>query len=141
MQEYADSLGAGRPFPAVCKRTSPERNQCRLSFETVAAKAKESVLQDGQQAPLLIVQGSRTLAMGQIHDMPDAHCDRLEQVFVVSEGWMSAATKEKPLELRPCQHPHRKEVLLVSGLEMRGFKIFLPPSLTFPGFVSRVLPP
>jgi hypothetical protein len=77
--------------------------------------------------------------MGQLQDMPDTHGKRLElmrrfgaaaarnggvgrldQVFFVSEGWMSVATKERPPDLRPSQDPDRKEVLIISGLEVRG---------------------
>ena len=68
----------------------------------------------GHHVPVLIVEGSRGLAMGQMRDMPDTHGERLElmrslgeaaarsgklgrleQVFFVSEGWMSVANQGK----------------------------------------------
>lgn len=105
----------------------------------MVAQAKETALQDGHHVPLLILEGNRGLAMGQIQDMPDTHGARMElmrrfgeaagrsgrvgrlaQVFFVSEGWMSVATRDKPPELRPSQDPDRREVLIISGLDMRG---------------------
>jgi len=132
-------LGWGRPFPAAAKIVSPERNQYRVRFEDVAAHAKEITIQDGQHAPILIVEGSRRLAVSQIQEMPETHGERvelmrlfgqaaamsgkfgrLEQVFFVSEGWMSVASKEKPPNMRPSQDPDRREVLIISGMEVKG---------------------
>lgn len=126
---------------AVLRRVSPERNQYRIRFEDIAAHAKEITIQDGQHAPILIVEGSRRLAVSQIEEMPDSHSERvelmrlfgqaaamsakfgrLEQVFFVSEGWMSIATRGKPPDLRPSQDPDRKEVLIISALELKGGK-------------------
>ena len=41
---------------------------------------------------------------------------------MVSEGWMSVASIEKPAEIMPSQDPKRKEVLIVSGMQMKGHK-------------------
>ncbi len=98
-------------------------------------------MQDGQHVPVLIVEGSKSLVVSQIQAMPDTHGERLElmrffgqaaaksgkvgkleQVFLISEGWMSVASKDKPLEMRPSQDPARKEVLIISGLELKGLK-------------------
>lgn len=117
---------------------SPERGQYRTTFEDITEKAKEILIQDGQHVPLLIIEGSKKLVVSQIQDMPDTHDERaalmrffgqaaartakigrLEQVFFVSEGWMSAASKDKPPEMRPSQDPQRKEVLIISGLELK----------------------
>jgi hypothetical protein len=90
---------------------------------------------------MLIVEGSRGLAIGQMEEMPDTHHERsdfmrslgraaavsgkvgrLKQVFFISEGWMSMAGPDKPPYMRPSQDPDRKEVLIISGLELKGRK-------------------
>jgi hypothetical protein len=118
---------------------SPERNQYRISFEDLAAHAKEITIQDGHHVAVLIVEGSRRLAVSHIQEMPETHGERLqlmqlfgqaaaesgkfgrlEQIFFVSEGWMSVSVKEKPPSARPSQDPDRREVLIISGLELKG---------------------
>jgi hypothetical protein len=118
---------------------SPERNQYRIQFEDLANHAKEITLQDGHHVPILIVEGSRRLAVSHIQEMPETHGERLQlmqlfgqaaaesgkfgrlqQVFFVSEGWMSVSTKEQPSSNRPSQDPERKEVLIVSGMAVNG---------------------
>jgi hypothetical protein len=117
---------------------SPERSQYRISFEGLANHAKEITIQDGHHVPILIVEGSRRLAVSHIQEMPETHGERLqlmqlfgqaaaesgkfgklEQVFFVSEGWMSVSTTEKPPSNRPSQDPERKEVLIISGLVLK----------------------
>ena len=116
-------------------------NKYRISFEDVASKAKEVVLHDGKHVPILIVEGSKSLIVSQIQDMPETHGEkmelmrffgqaaaksgrvgRLEQVFFISEGWMSVVNEDKLPDLRPSQDPRRKEVLIVSGLEVKEEK-------------------
>jgi hypothetical protein len=118
---------------------SPEKGEYIASFEYLIQKAKEITLQDGNHVPVLIVEGSRGLAISQMRDVPDTHDERLDlmrsmgqaaamsgklgqlrQVFFISEGWMSEANGGKPPDLRPSQDPNRKEVLIVSGLELKG---------------------
>jgi len=119
---------------------SAERNQqYRVRFEDVAAHAREITIQDGRHAPLLIVEGSKSLAVSQIQEMPETHDERmelmrlfglaaartgkfgrLEQIFFVSEGWMSVAGPDNPPQMRPSEDPHRKEVLIISGLELKA---------------------
>ena len=41
---------------------------------------------------------------------------------MVSEGRMSMASEDKPAELRPSQDPERKEVLIISAVQMRERK-------------------
>ena len=120
---------------------SPERGQYRSSFEEVTQKAKEITFQDGQHVPVLIVEGSKSLIVSQIQAMPDTHGERLElmrflgqalakggkvgkleQVFFISEGWMSTASKDKPPDVRPSEDPARKEVLIISGLELNSLR-------------------
>jgi hypothetical protein len=52
----------------------------------------------------------------------DGRIGRLEQVFFISEGWMSMASQDKAPEMRPSQDPARKEVLIISALEIKGSK-------------------
>jgi hypothetical protein len=128
---------------AVSISMTPERREdkYRINFEDVASKAKEVALHDGKHVPILIVEGSKSLIVSQIQDMPETHGERvelmrffgqaaaksgrvgrLEQVFFISEGWMSVANEGKLPENRPSQDPNRKEVLIISGLELKGLK-------------------
>lgn len=126
---------------------SPERKQYQISFEEIISNAKETTLKDGHHVPILIVEGSKNLIVSQLQEMPETHNERLalmkfigvmaaksekvgnlEQVFLVSEGWMSIASENKPPEMRPSKNPNRKEVLIVSGLHVskqeKQLKIF-----------------
>jgi len=117
---------------------SPERNQYRISFDEIVANAKEITLKDGHHVPILIVEGSKDLLTSQISEMPETHGERmqlmrflgqaaaksgmvgnLEQVFFISEGWMSTASQDKPPNIRPSVDPNRKEVLIISGLRVK----------------------
>jgi len=46
----------------------------------------------------------------------------LEQVFLISKGWMSVGDVGQPLEMRPRDDPKRKEVLFISNLVIRERK-------------------
>ncbi|MBV5343245.1 hypothetical protein JZU68_06410 [bacterium] len=48
--------------------------------------------------------------------------NQLKQVFMVSEGWMVMASKDKPAMIRPSHDPNRKEVLIIAGMQMRERK-------------------
>ena len=118
---------------------SPERGENRISLEEIVSNAKEIALRDGSHVPVLVVEGSQNLVVGQIPDLPGTHSERVElmrflgqaaaksgrlgqlqQVFMVSEGWMSMASKDKLAETIPSQDPDRKEVLIISGMQMKG---------------------
>jgi hypothetical protein len=122
---------------------SPERrgDKYRISFEEVTSNAKEIMRKDGHHVPILIVEGSKNFIVSQIQDIPETHGERvelmrffgmaaaksgrigrLEQVFFISEGWMSVASEGKLPENRPSHDPNRKEVLIVSGLELKELK-------------------
>ncbi len=122
---------------------SPERrgDKYRISFEEVTSNAKEIMRKDGHHVPILIVEGSKNFIVSQIQEMPETHRERmelmrffgmtaaksgkvgrLEQVFFISEGWMSVANEGKLPENGPSQDPNRKEVLIISGLQLNGFK-------------------
>ena len=120
---------------------SPERRENRVTFEEVISKAKETMLRDGKHVPLLIIEGDKTTAIGHIADMPVTHgervgllrflgettakggrIDKLHQVFMVSEGWFSTASDAKPAEMRPSKDPNRKEVLIISCIQVNERK-------------------
>ncbi|HSR29700.1 MAG TPA: hypothetical protein VLY63_03975, partial [Anaerolineae bacterium] len=94
---------------------SPERSQYRISFEDVAAHAQEVTIQDGHHVPIVIVEGSKSLGVSSLQDLPETHDERLQmmhafgqaaamtgrfgrlqQVFFISEGWMSVAKRDGP---------------------------------------------
>jgi len=123
---------------------SPERGQYQISLEEIISNAKEIMFRDGNHVPILIVEAGKNLVAGQIQDMPETHgerielmrflgqaaaktgrVDQLQQVFMVSEGWMSVASEDKPLEMRPSQGPEKKEVLIISGIQMKERKKLL----------------
>lgn len=116
---------------------SSERIQPRISFEEIILNAKEVTLRDGHHMPILIVEGSTRLIVSPIPEMPTTHQERVElmsmfgeatarigrvgqlkQVFLISEGWMSVASEGRIPELRPADDPQRKEVLIISGLQL-----------------------
>lgn len=120
---------------------SPEREQDHITIEEIISNAKEIMLRDGQHIPTLIVEGSKSLVGGQIPDLPATHgervelmrflgqaaaksgrVDQLQQVFLVSEGWMSEPREDKPKDIRPSQDPNRKEVLIISAIQMKERK-------------------
>ena len=120
---------------------SPERRENRISLEEIVSNAKEIALRDGNHVPVLVVEGSKNLVVGQIPDLPGTHGERVElmrflgqaaaksgrvghlqQVFMVSEGWMSMASKDKPAKMIPSQDPDRKEVLIISGMQIKECK-------------------
>src|SRR6266545_4184316 len=120
---------------------SPERDPNRVTLEEIISNAKEIMVREGNHIPTLILEASNSLVVGRIPDLPPTHgervelmrflgqaaaksgrVDQLEQVFMVTEGWMSVANEDKPAEMRPSQDPDRKEVLIVSAIHMRERK-------------------
>lgn len=120
---------------------SAEKKSGSLTFEEVISNAKEIMLRDGVHNPALIVEGNNSLIAGQVNDMPYTHGERvqlmrylgqataksgrikqLNQVFMVSEGWLSIPSDTKQDNIRPSQDPDRKEVLIISGIQIREQK-------------------
>ena len=120
---------------------SPERNQNSITLEEIISNAKEIMLRDGYHVPVVILEVDKKLMGAQIPDMPATHGERvqllrflgqaaaksgrvnqLQQVFMVNEGWMSVASEDKPEEIRPSQDPNRKEVLIISAIQMKERK-------------------
>ena len=120
---------------------SPERNQDPITLDEIISNAKEIMLRDGKYVPVLIVKADNKLVAGQIPDMPATHGERVEllrflgqaaaksgkvnqlqQIFMATEGWMSTASEDKSAELRPSEDPNRKEVLIISAIQMKERK-------------------
>ena len=120
---------------------SPEREGNRANFEEIVANAKELVLESGHHLPVVIIEGSKNLIVSSFQDLPSTHGERmrmmrfvgqaaarsgqvghLEQVFMVSEGWMSMAHEDNPPKMRPSEDPNRKEVLIISGFDIQQRK-------------------
>jgi hypothetical protein len=116
---------------------SPEQEPrpSRLSLEEVIRTAKEITLQDGGHVPTVLAEGGGVTIATQL-EFRGTHQERvatmhaagfalgksgqlsqLEQVFFISEGWMSIPEEGK-LEVPPSQDPNRIEVLLISRLDM-----------------------
>jgi hypothetical protein len=122
----------------------PEREQREpdhISFEEVLSNAKEVMLREGQHLPVVIMDTPDTVLVSHIPDMPLTHgervelmqflgqfvaksgrVDQLEQVFMVSEGWMRETSGHNQSELSPSADPKRKEVLIISAIQIKDRK-------------------
>ena len=126
---------------------TPEREHNQISFDEIASNAKEHLLESGEHLPALILEASNDIFVGEIPDVPGTHGDRMElmrllgesaanggkvgqlsQVFMISEGWMSMGAKDKPAVMSPSEDPNRKEVLIVSSInileDMKRIELF-----------------
>jgi len=131
----------------VYKTMLPERHERRANFDEIIANAKELVFESGHHVPVVIMEGSKNLIVSSIQELPPTYCERmqlmrfmgqaaaksgqvgsLEQVFMISEGWMSMARQDSPPKMRPAEDPNRKEVLIISGFDiqqkMKKLKLF-----------------
>jgi hypothetical protein len=116
-----------------------EKHPNWLNLEEIARIAKEAALKQGWHMPMVIVEGSKKSFGVALEGFPETHegkarqmfslgfflarkggVGELEQVFFISEGWMSIAEEGKPLEMRPSKDPKRKEVLVISSLSIKG---------------------
>jgi hypothetical protein len=114
---------------------SPERDQNPITLEEIISNAKEIMLRDGTHVPVLIMEADNKLAAGQIPYLPQTHGERvelmrflgqaaaksglvnhLEQIFMVTEGWMSEPSEDKTTDMRPSEDPEKKEVLIISAV-------------------------
>jgi hypothetical protein len=115
---------------------SPERPNNPVTLEEIVSNAKEIMMRDGKHVPVLIMEADNKIVAGQIPHMPPTHgervelmrflgqaaaksgrVNRLQQVFMVIGGWMSEPREEGEF-IRPSQDPQRKEVLIVSAIQM-----------------------
>ncbi len=120
---------------------SPERDQNPITIEEIISKATEIMLRDGNHVPTLIMEANNKLVASQLPSMPGTHGERVEfmrfvgqvaaksgkvnqlqQVFMVTEGWMSEPREDRPSEIRPSQDPNRKEVLIISAFQIKKRK-------------------
>ena len=120
---------------------SPERDPNRVTLEEIISNAKEIMVREGNHIPTLILEASKSLVVGRIPDLPPTHgervelmrflgqaaaksgrVDQLQQIFMITEGWMSVAKEDKPPEIQPSQDPNRKEVLIISAIQMKERK-------------------
>ncbi len=118
-----------------------ERGQYKVSFEQVISYAIENMLADGTHMPTFVIEGSKNVIASQLQGMPETHgermelmrflgqqtamsgrVDRIQQVFMISEAWRVAASKDEPAKIQPSKDPSRKEVLTISSMEMLGRK-------------------
>lgn len=109
-----------------------------INFENITQLAIEATLKQGKQIPCLIIDGSKKMMYGGMPYLPETHNERmqfmyaagqialmsgeignLKQVFLISEGWMSVPKDSNPPKTLPAEDPNRKEVLIVSGLEIQ----------------------
>ena len=110
----------------------PERKSGQSNFEEKISLIKETTLERGGHAPMLIVEGSKAPVIIQFESVPDSHDERaqmmysvgttlaqsdraggLEEVWFISEGWMSTARKGGGIKIPPSQDPDRAEVLSI----------------------------
>jgi hypothetical protein len=104
-----------------------------LTVEKVAEIAKETLLRDGYHVPTVLVSGSQQDVAIQITELADTSDERQrqmfhagfilaqehvvgvpQQIFFISEGWMSVGTQDSLPMTPPSQDPNRKEVLLIA---------------------------
>jgi hypothetical protein len=104
-----------------------------LTLDDVSQIARETLLAQGRHAPTVIAEDQRRAVVVQLEAMAATHEARAEQMFVlgfslaasgevgvlqqvffISEAWMSIAEPGKPLEHPPSEDPKRKEVLLIA---------------------------
>lgn len=111
-----------------------------ISFEEVISKSKETLLQTGHHKPILIlddIQRLITVEIG-IQNIPPTHGEaldlfrflgqataksgtvqKLRQVFMVSEAWLTLPKDDDGKQKQASQTPHRVEVLIIAGLQIK----------------------
>jgi hypothetical protein len=120
---------------------SPERSQNPITLEEIISNAKEIMVRDGKLTPVLIMEADNKVVVGQIPDLSPTPGERVElmrflgqaaaksgrvnnlqQVFMVTEGWMSEPSVDGDELIPPSEDPNRKEVLIFSAIQMRERK-------------------
>ena len=118
-----------------------------MDMKDVARMASAVMLEHGNHYPIVLVEGSQGGFTGLLKEFPAEHEAKVEemaragayfgehqgrigalrQVFFIAEGWTSLAREGKAPEVRPSEDPNRREVLLVSQLDVekvdQGFVI------------------
>lgn len=118
------------------KEREPRRS--RLTLQEVTRLAQEVILREGAHLPTVIAEGSEQTVIAHIAHLAGTHEERtqqlftvgfmlaqsnlvgrLEQVFLVAEGWLSEAEEGRLPPYPPSRDPRRKEILFVSSLTVR----------------------
>ena len=116
--------------------TNPEEHP-QLTLKEIARVAQEMTLQRGGHVPLLMVQGDQQMLMLPMTELAETHEERagqmfmiglmlansgevgvLQQVFFITEGWLSVVENGKLPDTPPSQDPKRQEVLTIANLDM-----------------------
>jgi hypothetical protein len=109
-----------------------------MMLDEIARTAREATLKFGHHLPTLIAEGDRKSFISQIEPLAETHEGRtlqlyllglalaesaevgvLQQVFFISEAWLSTATHDAPPVVPPSRDPQRKEVLIVTRHQLR----------------------
>lgn len=109
-----------------------------INFEDITQLAVEAALKQGSHSPCMLIDGSKKMMYGGLPHLPDTHEKRMQfmyaagqvaaiseevgklrQVFMISEAWMSTPKESELPKIIPSQDPNRKEVLIISGLDMQ----------------------
>ena len=123
---------------------SLERGQYKTSFEEVVSNAKKNFLADGNHMPTFVIEGSNNLVIARLQGLPETHgekkgilrflgqqtamsgkVDQLRQVFMISEAWVVSANKDELAKTRPLPDPNKKEVLMISGIQIKERKKYI----------------
>lgn len=109
----------------------------QFDLDVVTRLVKEVTLQAGGHTPTVFFDSQQGTGMVQIPDFADTHTARaqqmfsigfalaqtgryraLNQIFLVSEAWMSVNPQGLPLDHLPSEDPNRKEILMIAGLSV-----------------------
>ncbi len=115
----------------------PQGEHPKLTLKDVVRVAQDVALNQGGHTPMLVVEGRRNTMGYQVPEMVDSHEGRtqqffmiglmlasvaeigvLQQVFFISEGWMSVVEEGKEIDRPPSEDPQRQEVLMIYGLSV-----------------------
>lgn len=120
----------------------PKKEQTpKISIQELAQVAKAVTLKEGGHAPTVFAHGEKQHVAVKIDYLPETHDERaqqmfliglqiaqqsdigvLQQVFFISEGWMSVADKRRDPQQLPSKDPKRKEILQVTGIDLTSGK-------------------
>lgn len=114
-----------------------ERPTPALTLQTILQIAKEVALKNNGHVPMLVADDGKNPKFIHIDELMPTGSERqmqvfvigfalalsgevsvLQQAFLVSEAWMSAAAPTTDVQLPPSQDPNRKEVLIISGMKV-----------------------
>ena len=120
----------------MSKEHDPPPSQ--LTLEDVTHQAQETLLKDGYHVPTLILEGYGQALAVQVTPLAERSDEKLQQlqhvgfalsqqenkvipqqVFLITEGWLSTPRAGETVQVRPSQDPARKEALIVSRLAVR----------------------